>query len=245
MPGNVVKQGVRKSPPIDDKEQEAEFLRREVFQLLSAFHGAVNSSVREVTADDSVLASDEVLLVDASGGDVTLSLPSAAFYFRRLLVKRIDASDNTVTVSALSGQTIEGQSEVTLDSKWAGLDITARGEDSWIQASYSAAAVSLRPRVFELSDTSLTLAGEHVFNYVVTTAGSAVTLTINDDDSVFQAGDWVRLFQAGAGALTLAAGSGVTLRYPETLAFYKQYSSGIITKRSSKLWDVDIDAVLA
>lgn len=245
MPGEVVKAGARKHPPGDDPEELKEYTRREVFQLLFELNWAINSAVREVTGDYSVEVGDELLVIDASDGDVAITLPPAVRYFRRLVLKRIDDSSNEVTISPVGDETIEGEESITLDGQWSGTELTPSSDTAWVQASYSSAGRSLRPEVFDLSDTAITLEKKHKFNYIRTTAGSAVTLTVEDDDSSFQVGDWVRLFQAGAGALTLAAGSGVTLNKPETLEFYKQHSSGIITKSASKTWDVDIDAVLA
>lgn len=244
MPGPIIKQTQREAPPVGEEETR-EYLRRESHPLLGQTRRAVNSSVRLLTSDYSVTPDDEVLVVDASGGAVTVTPPFAANYFRRLIVKKADSSANAVTVSPQSGETIEGATSVVLTSQWAGIDITPSGRDGeWITGATTTTAVQ-RPVVFNVSGTALTLQQAWIFNYVRTTSGTAVTLTVDDDDSVFVNGDWVKLFQDGAGALTVAAGSGVTLNYPETLVFYKQKSTGFIQKSASKTWDVDIDAVLA
>ncbi|UBF23337.1 hypothetical protein M1M40_gp59 [Halorubrum tailed virus 29] len=65
-----------------------------------------------VTADYTAGA-QEIVLVDASGGPVTVTLPapeSAA----SVVVKKIDASGNAVTIATPGGETIDGDSERTL-----------------------------------------------------------------------------------------------------------------------------------
>lgn len=58
--------------------------------------------------------------------------------------------------------------------------------------------------------TTYTLVAGDVGEYVTLNNGSAITLTV--PNSVFSAGDQVNLVQLGAGQVTIAAGSGVTLR---------------------------------
>jgi len=58
--------------------------------------------------------------------------------------------------------------------------------------------------------TTYTLVAGDVGEYVTLNNASAITLTV--PDAVFSAGDQVNLVQLGAGQVTIAAGSGVTLR---------------------------------
>lgn len=57
--------------------------------------------------------------------------------------------------------------------------------------------------------TTYTLVAGDVGEYVTLNNASAITLTV--PDAVFSAGDTVNLVQLGAGQVTIAAGSGVTL----------------------------------
>ena len=72
--------------------------------LLLKLTGAVT---RSVAASGNVLATDSVLLVDATAGPVTLTLLSASTVLTRALtVIKVDDSENAVTVQAQAGQTL-------------------------------------------------------------------------------------------------------------------------------------------
>ena len=75
------------------------------------------TSIGATESPYSPVASDEVILIDATAGAVTVNLPSAAAA-RRLTVKRIvaDVSANTVTISPNGGDKIEGQPSDMLSS---------------------------------------------------------------------------------------------------------------------------------
>jgi hypothetical protein len=67
--------------------------------------GSTTLTVRTVTSSDSVVNGDDVILVDASGGAVTLTLPAAnSFPQKALRIKKVDSSVNKVTLNA----TIDG-----------------------------------------------------------------------------------------------------------------------------------------
>ncbi len=65
-------------------------------------------AVRTITASDTALDSDTVLLCDATGGPITVTLPAAltrlgkAFY-----ITKIDTSANLVTIDANGAETID------------------------------------------------------------------------------------------------------------------------------------------
>lgn len=59
-----------------------------------------------VTADYNVASSDDVVLVDASGGAITITLPPASISKgHEITIKKIDSSDNAVTISG----TLDGE----------------------------------------------------------------------------------------------------------------------------------------
>jgi len=69
------------------------------------------------TSAYTVTSSDDVVFVDDSGGSVTITLPSAVgLDGKTFTIKKVSSSLNTVTISAASGQTIDGASSVTLNS---------------------------------------------------------------------------------------------------------------------------------
>ncbi|MFE2326132.1 hypothetical protein ACFXD5_19755 [Streptomyces sp. NPDC059385] len=80
--------------------------------------GQVPYPVRSVSASTTVRVIDEVLLVDASGGNRTITLISAAATPNRYTVKKIDSSGNTVTIAAAGAETIDGAGTKVLSSQW-------------------------------------------------------------------------------------------------------------------------------
>jgi len=66
-------------------------------------------AARLVTASVTVVDSDELLLVDTTGGAVVLTLPDASTVLgRRFTAKKTNAGANTVTLQGTGGQAIDG-----------------------------------------------------------------------------------------------------------------------------------------
>jgi len=77
-------------------------------------------------------ASHCAVVADATGGTVTITLPSGVTTLigRRYLIKKIDASANTVLVAAFSGETIDGAASVPLTTQYARTSVVAAGATS-------------------------------------------------------------------------------------------------------------------
>lgn len=68
-------------------------------------------------------------------------------------------------------------------------------------------------------------------------SASAVTVTVPPGSSVaFPIGTQILLAQFGAGQVTVAAGSGVTINTPETLKLRKRYAQAALVKIDTDLW---------
>src|SRR3990167_6321685 len=79
--------------------------------------------VRAVTASTQAKREDGLILVDASGGARTVTLPPASSMRRSppLMVKKTDSSANAVIVAATSGETVDGGASVSLTTQYASL----------------------------------------------------------------------------------------------------------------------------
>lgn len=71
-----------------------------------------------------------ILLVDATGGNVTINLP-AATTLATYRFRRIDASSNTVTINRNGSDTIESATSVTLVGSNAYRELIADGTSKW------------------------------------------------------------------------------------------------------------------
>lgn len=86
-----------------------------------------------VTADITLDDRYHKLLIDASGGNITITLPPAASQGREYVFKRVDASANTVTVLPDGSDVIEGAASTLIIGQWATLTITADGGIQWLK----------------------------------------------------------------------------------------------------------------
>ena len=87
-------------------------------------------TVKSVNANYT--ASDgEIVLVDASGGAVTITLPSPS-NGARVRVKKIDSSNNTVTVQPSGSETIDGASSHTISQQYETYEYVSDGTNWYV-----------------------------------------------------------------------------------------------------------------
>ena len=85
-----------------------------------------------------------------------------------------------------------------------------------------------------------TLALAEAEQVVEVTSASAATITVPPNASVaFPLGTAITVRQTGAGAVTIAAGAGVTLRAPGSLVTKGQWASVTLQKRAADEWVVE------
>lgn len=77
------------------------------------------NTIRTITSNVTLDPQDTIVFVDASGGNRTVTLPLTSAVLssnvgKPIYIKRVDSSSNTVTVSAGSGENIEGASSFNL-----------------------------------------------------------------------------------------------------------------------------------
>jgi hypothetical protein len=69
---------------------------------------------------------------DATAGAFAVTIPEAGSRLgRRLLIKKIDASGNAVTVTRSGSDTFEGSNTISLAAQWAKTYIIAAISGSW------------------------------------------------------------------------------------------------------------------
>jgi len=93
---------------------------------------------RTVTTSDSITASDETILANAASGLINLSvLTAASIDGRRVTVKKIDSSANTVTLTCAGAETIDGSSTYVLDTEDDAVTIESDGSNWHIVSNYA------------------------------------------------------------------------------------------------------------
>lgn len=114
-------------------------------QVTKAIKRIAAGNLKTVTAGASALTVDDagLVLVDASGGNVTLSLPAANVVAGQgvgYTIYRTDNSGNTVTVNRVGADTIDGVNSFTLQGRYSYRSIKSNGQDAWATTAQAATA---------------------------------------------------------------------------------------------------------
>jgi len=87
-------------------------------------------TVATVTADHTAVT-QSLVLVDASGGPVTVTLPGPTST-AVVTVKKIDSSANAVTIATPGSETIDGDSDRTLTAQWVAREVASDGTNYYL-----------------------------------------------------------------------------------------------------------------
>jgi hypothetical protein len=92
--------------------------------------------VKSITGNYTALWSDTVLLVNATGGNITITLPDSALVAstkdemgKLFYIKKVDASANTVTIDGYSAQTIDGAATYVINTQYDSVTIVSDGSN--------------------------------------------------------------------------------------------------------------------
>jgi len=101
--------------------------------------GAVAFST--VTVSTAIGPSDGFVLVDTTGGNITITLPDASTVLgREFSVKRLTAGANTLTVDTVSGD-IDGSASLSIVSQYSTVTFKSDGTDYYLMGGYIGAWV--------------------------------------------------------------------------------------------------------
>ena len=117
------------TPPVGDAVDT--FVYKQWFQSVYRY---VVSRTKVITITTSYTIESDMFYIraDATGGILTVTLPAANQYSgRQILIKKVDASVNAVTVGITGTDTIEGAASVSLAAQWAGQGFISNGNNGW------------------------------------------------------------------------------------------------------------------
>lgn len=116
----------------------------------------VVSQVKVVTADYTATIEDDLIVVDATAGAVTVTLPKVDLAYRGKVyeVVKIDASGNAVTVDGAGSEQIEGAASVSLPTRYATAAVRTVNNLAWTRATPSAAAGGIAGAAIDGSNVS-------------------------------------------------------------------------------------------
>jgi hypothetical protein len=88
---------------------------------------------REATTSTSVTPADFVVLCDATSGDLSATLDTAANMVNKLVhIKKVDSTTNSVIVVAQGGETIDGETSQEFTTQWTSLAVYCTGTSFYI-----------------------------------------------------------------------------------------------------------------
>ena len=95
--------------------------------------GQVLLATASKTTDYTLTASDTVILGNASGGDVVITLPLATIASGyRFCIKKTDSSANTVSITCSGGNTIDGSTSAVISVQYLSITIVSDGSNWFI-----------------------------------------------------------------------------------------------------------------
>lgn len=95
---------------------------------LAANGSVVLGAVASVSTNTTLNATNAIVLVDATSGAITITLPTAASANgRHYTIKKIDSSSNAVTVDGDGAETIDGATTVSLAAQYDAVEVVSNG----------------------------------------------------------------------------------------------------------------------
>jgi len=92
------------------------------------------NNIRTVTANTTALLTDGMILVDATTGPITVSLPAASEAFEQeFTVKKIDATLSSMILDPDGSETIDGNTTITTTTQYTSFTIKSDGVTWWIK----------------------------------------------------------------------------------------------------------------
>lgn len=99
------------------------------WDAVSAGNGLPSSVVTKTTAYTA--AAGDYVEADVSSGGFTVTLPDSPAVGVLVAVKKVDGSNNTLTIVASGGGTIDGDANATTTTHWAGAVFEHVGSNNW------------------------------------------------------------------------------------------------------------------
>ncbi len=91
-------------------------------------NGSFATRVDTVSANTTLGIDHHVVLVNASGGARTITLPNATTCAgRQYIIKKVDSSTNAVTITPQTGQTIDGQASISITTQYDYKKVVSNG----------------------------------------------------------------------------------------------------------------------
>ena len=234
--------------PIVDMVGTPTTKRVTVGEIIQSVPAAWEPNVR--TANYTLTAGDAGNVVEmdvASANTVTVPPNSAVAYPVGTLIRVTQIGAGVTTIAAGSGVTILSPFGLILPAQNATVELRKRATDEWVlDVTETPDPAGSGLVAANVQAASYTLVLDDAGKAVEMDVAGANDLTVPPNSSVaFPVGTVIEVAQVGAGQTTIVAGSGVTVRTPETLILSGQWSTVSLRKRGTDEWllagDVEVD----
>lgn len=99
---------------------------------LQTYAAKAQRTLRTTTVAYTLTDDDDIVAGDATGGAVTLTLPTAVGRAGRVFVaKKLDASGNAVTLDGAGAETVDGATTLALSAQWQTARVVSNGS-AWL-----------------------------------------------------------------------------------------------------------------
>jgi hypothetical protein len=93
----------------------------------------MGTSVVSTSGNYTATVNDSVIVVNASGGSVTVTLPAAATAKGRMYnIKKTDASANSLVIDGNASETIDGALTLTTTTQYHSFTLVCDGSNWWL-----------------------------------------------------------------------------------------------------------------
>jgi len=111
-------------------DQGWQYSNGSIWQALGGGSGSGLQQFTTVTGNTTLTNLEYCVLVNAAGGPVTITLPSAVGVAYTPVIKKIDSSANAVTI--VGGGTIDGQSSLIIQYQYSSVTLNSDNANWWI-----------------------------------------------------------------------------------------------------------------
>lgn len=98
----------------------------------AGFEAAVEYAIETVNTNTTLNATHYTILVDCSGGPVTITLPPVSGLKRVYFIKKIDSTLNQMTIDGDGAETIDGNTTITSNTQWEAFRLHTDGSAWYI-----------------------------------------------------------------------------------------------------------------
>lgn len=114
---------------------DLERLGQEVVNSLATRDSIRAVRIATVTVNTTLTSAHDMVLVDCTYGDITITIPAASTYpFKQYWIKKVDTTNHKVKVKCSSTDKLDNATEWLITYRYDTMSIVSDGADEWFHA---------------------------------------------------------------------------------------------------------------